>query len=115
MLIKMLDGGILNYQDDHYCYSGCPTCNYGSEYINEIDITLVHHKVHIKTNQMYEYVLSEGQMIRLFLTEYDTIRTMTERNFVDWIKAKLIEITHDEFEEIFSGRTIEEFEVKEAK
>ena len=115
MLIKMLDGGILRYADDHYRYGGCPTCDYGSEYINEIDITLVHHTIHIKTNQMYEYVLSEGQMIRLFLTEYDTIRTMTERNFVDWIKAKLIEITHDEFEENFSGRTIEEFEVKEAK
>lgn len=40
MLIKMLDGGILNYADDHYHYDGCPTCDYGSEYINEIDITL---------------------------------------------------------------------------
>lgn len=36
MLIKMLDGGIVNYADDHYHYDGCPTCNYGSEYINEI-------------------------------------------------------------------------------
>ena len=115
MLIKMLDGGILNYVDDHYCHDGCPTCDYGSEYINEIDITLVHHTIHIKTNQMYEYVLSEGQMIRLFLTEYDTIRTMTEKEFIDWIKAKLIEITHDEFKENFCGRTIEEFKVTEVK
>lgn len=107
MLIKMLDDGILNYEDDHYCYSGCPTCNYGSEYIDEIDITLVHHKVHIKTNQMYEYVLSEGQMIRLFLTEYNTIQTMTEKEFTDWLKAKLIDIAHEE--------GIEEFEVKEVK
>ena len=115
MLIKMLDGGILNYADDHYCYDGCPTCDYGSEYINEIDITLVHHTIHIKTNQMYEYVLSEGQMIRLCLTEYDTIRTMTEKEFIDWIKEKLIEITHDEFKENFCGRTIEEFKVTEVK
>ena len=115
MLIKMIDGGILNYADDHYCYDGCPTCDYGSEYINEIDITLVHHTIHIKTNQMYEYVLSEGQMIRLFLTEYDLIRTMTEKEFIDWFKAKLIEITHDEFKENFCGRTIEEFKVTEVK
>lgn len=113
MLIKMLDGGILNYADGNYHYEGCPTCNYGSEYINEIDITLVHHTIHIKINQMYEYVLSEGHMIRLFLTEYDTIRTMTEKEFIDWLKAKLLEITHDEFEEMFSGRTIEEFDVKD--
>lgn len=107
MLIKMLDGGIVNYADDCYHYDGCPTCDYGSEYINEIDITLVHHTIHIKTNQMYEYVLSEGQMIRLFLTEYDVIRTMTEKEFIDWLKAKLIEIVNE--------HAIEEFKVTEAK
>ena len=107
MLIKMLDGGILNYVDDNSYYEGCPTCDYGSEYITEIDITLVHHTIHIKTNQVYEYVLSEGQMIRLFLTEYDTIRTMTEKEFIDWFKAKLLDIADEE--------VIEEFEVKDAE
>lgn len=115
MLIKMLDGGILDYADDYYHYDGCPTCNYESEYINEIDITLTHYTIHVKTNQMYEYVLSEGQMMKLFLTEYNIIQTMTEKEFVDWFKAKLIEITHDEFEENVCGRTIEEFEVNEVK
>lgn len=107
MLIKMLDGGILNYVDDNYHYDGCPTCNYGSEYITEVDITLVHHTIHIKTNQMYEYALSEGQMIRLFLTEYDAIRAMTEKEFIDWFKAKLIDIAYEE--------SIEEFDVKDVK
>ena len=107
MLVKMVDGGILKYSDDHYCYLGCPTCNYGSEYINEIDITLVHHTIHIKTNQMYEYVLSEGQMIKLFLTEYDTIRTRTEKEFIDWFKTKLIDIAYEE--------GIEEFKVEEVE
>ena len=107
MLIKMLDGGILNYADDQYCYAGCPTCNYGSEYITEIDITLVHHTIHIKTNQMYEYAISEGQMVRLFLTEYNTIQTMTEKEFIDWFKARLIDIAYE--------KAIEEFEVKEVK
>lgn len=107
MLIKMVDGGIVNYADDHYAYHGCPTCDYGSEYINEIDITLVHHTIHVKTNQMYEYVLSEGQMVKLFLTEYNTIQTMTEKEFIDWFKAKLIDIAHDE--------AIEEFGVKKVR
>ena len=104
MLIKMFDGGILNYADDHYHYDGCPTCDYGSEYINEIYITLTHYTIHVKINQMYEYVLSEGQMMKLFLSEYDTIRIMTESEFIDWFKKKLTKITH----------SVEEFTVKEA-
>lgn len=105
MLIKMLDGGIVNYEDDSYHYDGCPTCDWGSEYINEVDITLTHYAIHFKTNQMYEYALSEGQMVRLFLTEYDAIRAMTEKEFIDWFKAKLIDIAYE--------KAIEEFEVEE--
>lgn len=113
MLIKMTDGGLVNYEDDCYSYGGCPTCDYGSEYINEIDITLTRYKIHVKTNQMYEYVLSEGQMMRLFLSEYNTIETMTEKEFVEWFKEKLYEITHDEFQENICGRCIEKFDVTE--
>ena len=113
MLIKMVDGGLVNYTDDSCHYDGCPTCDYGSEYINEIDVELTKHKIHVRTNQMYEYVLNEGQMIRLFLSEYNTIQTMTEKEFIDWFKDKLVEITHDDFEEAFSGRCIEAFDVTE--
>lgn len=42
------------------------------------------------------YVLSEGQMIKLFLTEYAKIRTMTEKKFIDWLRAKLIDIAYGE-------------------
>lgn len=92
MLIKMTDGGLVNYTDDCYSYGGCPTCDYGSEYITEIDLTLTHYKIHVETNQMYEYALSEGQMIRLFLTEYDTICAMSENEFIDWLKKKIDEL-----------------------
>lgn len=30
-LIKMIDGGMINYEDDSYNYRGCPTCDYGAE------------------------------------------------------------------------------------
>lgn len=113
MLINMIDGGLVNYTDDCYSYGGCPTCDYGSEYINEIGITLTQYKIHVKTNQMYEYVLSEGQMMKLFLTEYNTIQTMTENEFIEWFKEKLYEITHDDFQEGVCGRRIEKFDVVE--
>jgi hypothetical protein len=54
---------------------------------------------------MYEYALTEGQMIKLFLTEYNTIQIMTEKEFIDWFKAKLIEVSCEE--------TVEEFTVTE--
>ena len=53
MLIKMIDGGLVNYADDCWHMGGCPTCDYGSEYVNEIDITLTKYKIHVRTNQMY--------------------------------------------------------------
>lgn len=115
MLIKMVDGGLVNYTDDSYHYDGCPTCDYGSQYINEIDVTLTKYNIHVKTNQMYEYVLSEGQMIKLFLSEYNAIQTMSEKVFIDWLKKKLCEITADEFQEDICRRRIEAFDVTEIK
>lgn len=106
MLITMLDGGLVNYTDDFHYYEGCPTCDYGSEYITEIDITLTHYTINVTTNQMYEYAITEGQMIKLFLSEYNTIQTMTEKEFIDWFKAKLIDIVV--VEEIISEFTVTE-------
>ena len=100
LMIKMVDGGMVNYKDDSYFYSGCPTCNYGSEYITEIDITLTCYEIHVKTNQMYEYVLSEGDMLKILLSNYEWIKAMTEKEFADWLKAELIKIaSEDELEE----------------
>jgi len=100
MLIKMVDGGLVNYEDDSYSYGGCPTCNYGSEYITEIDLTLTKYKVHIRTNKMYDYVISEGDMMKIFLSNYEEITTLTEKEFLDWFKIQLMKLAdEDEIEE----------------
>ena len=52
-------------------------------------------------------------MMKLFLSEYNTIQQMTEKEFTEWFKKKLCEITHDDFEEEFCDGTIEKFEVTE--
>lgn len=96
LLIEMVDGGLVNYNDDSYHFGGCPTCDYGSSYLTEIDITLTKYKVHIETNQMYEFVLSEGDMLILLLSNYEEIATMTEKEFVDWMKAKIMEIASED-------------------
>jgi hypothetical protein len=114
MLIKMIDGGLISYKDDSYCYGGCPTCDYGSEYITEIDIELTHYKIHIRTNQMYEYVLSEGQMMRLFLSAYNAIQEMTEKEFIDWLKEQICQIVSaDDIKVALADRVLEKFDVRD--
>lgn len=107
MLIKMIDGGMVNYSDDQSYTSGCPTCDYGSEYINEIRIDLTKYKIFVKLNQMYDFALSEGEMIKLFLSNYNEIQGLTEKEFIDWIKQKLYEIIQGD------GDVIERFDVTE--
>ena len=113
MLLKMVDGGIVNYTDDCKCYAGCPTCDYGSEYINEIDITLTKYTVHIKLNQMCDFILSEGQMMKLFLGTYNTIQAMTEKEFIDWLKSELEKIINEDKFGRLKNRCLEEFKIKE--
>jgi desulfoferrodoxin (superoxide reductase-like protein) len=95
----MVDGGLVYYDDDKESYSGCPTCNYGSEYINDINIKLTKHKIHIVLNQMYDYVVSEGDMMEIFLTNNNDIQAMTEEQFIAWLKIKVEEIMGYTFDE----------------
>lgn len=102
MLIKMVDGGIVDYHDNSYCMSaGCPTCGYGSKYINEIDVRLTKCDIHVEINNMYEHALSEGHMMKIFLGEYDAIRNLTEKEFCRWLKAKLLEIVDEDVIDAF--------------
>lgn len=54
----------VNY-DNHYT-SGCETCDYGSSYIEDIEIILEDGTyIRIKFNQMYKYMLSESDYINI--------------------------------------------------
>ena len=37
ILIKLTDGGLVDYKDDVQYYSGCPTCDYGEELLEFIE------------------------------------------------------------------------------
>ena len=46
--------------------SGCETCDYGSSYVNEIEIILEDEtNAKIKVDRMYEYSLSESDYMKL--------------------------------------------------
>ena len=59
MILKLTDGGIVNIETDNDYIAGCPTCDYGSEYINDIVITTTKFKAMFKISQMYDYVYSD--------------------------------------------------------
>ena len=89
ILFPMLDGGIVNYKDDMSSIPGCETCDYGSQYINDITIVLTGYKIHAILNKMYGYALSESDVMKLLLPAYEEIKGMTEKRFTEWFREKL--------------------------
>lgn len=60
----MLNIKKVNY--DENWESGCETCDYGSSYVNEIEIILEDGTyTNIKIDKMYEYALSESDYMNL--------------------------------------------------
>ena len=94
-LIKLIDGAIINITQDEDYYSGCETCDYGSRYINEINIFLIKYIIHVNISQMYEYVFSENDMMKLFINNLDKIKQMTEEEFTKWFEIKMEEFDAD--------------------
>lgn len=88
--IKFSDGNkLISYDDDTRFYDGCPTCDYGSEYINEITVRTTNHTFEAKFNQMYEYAMTTADAIKIFAVG---IAEMTEINFIEYLKQKFYEV-----------------------
>lgn len=59
-----------NYDSDFT--SGCETCDYGSEYISNIEIVFEDYgTINIETNNMYEYALTESDFMQLLGNSVD--------------------------------------------
>lgn len=86
MLLKLVDGGIENIKTDEEHYPGCPTCDYGSQYINNVEVILTKHTVKASFNKMYEYLLSSGDLMQILLPNADAIQKMTESEFIEWLR-----------------------------
>lgn len=89
--IPFIDGTMLiNIEEDNYCASkGCPTCSYGSSYVNDITIDTTHYKLQITKDTMYEYAISEGDLMSIILNI--DIRRVTEKEFFDALETGLRE------------------------
>lgn len=102
VILELKDGGIVGIDTDEYSYAGCETCDYGSEYISELNLTLANSgKLHVELNQMYEYALSIGDTMQMFLKNIKEIQEKTELEFVNWffeyLKSKVGVCVIDKF------------------
>jgi len=89
MLIKLIDGGLLEIESDTWSERGCDTCDYGSSYVNKFEVELTSGKIYIEIDNMYEYAMSEGSMMEIMLKNIEDIKTMNESDFVEWLKVKI--------------------------
>ena len=91
MLLKLVDGGIENIRTDEYSSSGCETCDFGSQYVNEFQIILTKYEIKMSITKMYEYAITSQDTLDLFLPHIEEIIQMTEFEFVEWCKKWIYE------------------------
>ena len=84
----------VNY--DENWESGCSTCDWGSSYVNEIEITLEDGTyTNIKVDKMYDYVLSKSDYMKLIANSntiddfiLNTIKLIKENRYdknINWL------------------------------
>lgn len=95
--IKFADNNeFISYSDDSWFSPGCPTCDYGSKYVNEISIITTHYRIDITLRQMYEYAFSTADAIKILAVD---LRGMTEEEFLSYIDKEFHKYDAlDEFE-----------------
>ena len=82
--IQFADGNKLeDFECDDCNYGGCPTCGYGSHYINDITISTTNYTVYITMDKMFEYAFSTGDAIAMFCNA--DLKSMTEKEFIDFV------------------------------
>ena len=90
-LVKLIDGEILDVVYNQEYHSGCPTCDYGSEYINEWWVKMTNHVIHVRACNEYNYGISTSWIMRLFLQNLPEIKKMEQMELFDFIKSEVEE------------------------
>lgn len=89
MIFKLKDGAVESVDTDNDCMDyGCPTCGFGSSYVNDVTITMTKHKIRASVDQMYQYEMSAGWLLSTIVKNIDQIQEMTELEFADWFKEQ---------------------------
>lgn len=99
--IKMVDCVLLNVEYDSWSRSGCETCDYGSCYHSEFILHFDLAKIKIYCEQMYEYALSEGFMMKYLLMNIEELKQLDFKGVFYRIKWDMANIDVNEFDELW--------------
>lgn len=75
--IKRKDCTLLGIDTDRSYYEGCPTCDYGSSYVNYITYEFSVGEIKLRLAEMYDYPISEGELMMFWLNNIDKVKQMT--------------------------------------
>ena len=87
-LLQLKDGYLLDIESDEESYDGCPTCNYNSEYINTITLICSKYTHTISISQMYSFALSLGTVMKIFLSNLETLKACTEEDLGETFRTR---------------------------
>ena len=83
-ILELKDGAVTNIESDNWKTDGCPTCDYGAEYITELYVKTTSLSIEIEFKDECDYV-STATILSVFLQNVNIITEMTERQFVNWL------------------------------
>lgn len=89
IILPLADGGVKSVDYDCSKNGGCETCDYGSQYIDDMIVKLTKMTIVVSINAMYEHSMSTSDLINMFLT---ADKTMTEEQFAVWMCEKIKEM-----------------------
>lgn len=89
IILPLADGGVKSVDYDCSKDGGCETCDYGSQYIDDLTVKLTKMTIVVSTNTMYKHALCTADLINMFLS---ADKTMTEVQFAAWMYEKIKEM-----------------------
>ena len=95
MLVELKDGKIENIYTDKCCTPRCPTCDFGSSYVNDVTIIMTKYRIFASIDTMYSYAMSEDWLLKTVIKNIDQVKQMTELEFADWFEDQFDELCGD--------------------
>ena len=113
-IIKLMDGGVTAINDSMEYVAGCPTCDYGSQYITDYWFILTKYLIHIEVKKEYEFGVPASFLIRLIYDNVDRVRKMSEKEFTTFIASEFQTLNSIDPYTYNSGRQVT-IDIKEKK
>lgn len=95
MLVELKDGKIENIYTDKCCTPRCPTCDFGSSYVNDVTIIMTKYRIFASIDTMYSYAMSEDWLLKTILENIDQVKQMAELEFSNWFEAQFSKLYSD--------------------